>query len=117
MSWHNYLVLPEQKLLVDLGNHTREEDFLNEVDILKKIYDFKEECGDLVDTNDITLKNISIKSLSKLVEGYDYLIRLAAVESNWIPLAIAKYVEHPEKLEIIGEDKKEAYEKKGYRIL
>lgn len=112
MSYHYYLVDDEEKLVIDAGNYAKdyfEEDF----EVYKKFRDFINDFNE-IELEKITIKNLNLQNLKRLIDCYEILERLNCINSRILALEY-KYLNQDKDLPLVGEDQLEKY--KGYKII
>lgn len=113
MSYHSYLKL-EEKILVDVGNHINEEQFLKDLEVYRKL---REEVGYLdvdIDAEEPlwnrTIKDVTVKDLTQVLQIYALASKFSMLQSNLYALDLAyRNFENVDEIEIIGENKLEEY--------
>lgn len=76
MGWTNFVILPKQKLVVEISRHVNNiEDY--ERDALRKLVDNE---LDLFDDTDIKVKDMTVKELCKIYSAYENMSTLSGLE-------------------------------------
>lgn len=117
MSYHNYLVLNEAEILVDIGNHVSKETWLEEVEVFKRLYRFQEGEVDYFDTSEVKFKDVNLRDFMKLLVGYETAIDIANCSSHSLGLVLGMVMKNPRDYEIVGEAEVGKKRFKNFKVL
>lgn len=119
MSYHNYLKIEKEKMLIDMGNNVDKNVFLENLKNYSKfkeiLWSFDEKFYLDEKIKGKKISELTLNTVNKLILIYEAIKELSWINSNIFALDLAnRHMENGE-IETVGEDKLSKY--KGWKII